>query len=80
MADKNRLLRRTKSLIKKCHVCLELNESVKEIERCQKCRKAFLPLNYFSKIHLDDGDYESLFSEVDELQDEDLIKGIYVIW
>lgn len=71
-----------KLLIKKCHVCGHINESQSELEKCDKCNKGFLPLNYFSKIHAqgETTSYQQLFSEVEELSDEDLIKGIYVIW
>lgn len=34
-----------------CHQCLNLNESDSgEVLKCEKCGKAFLPVNYFDKI------------------------------
>ena len=52
-----------------------------EPKNCSRCRKAFLPSKYFTKIH---GkavqEYAGLFSEVDELRDEDLIKGLQLLW
>lgn len=70
-----------KLLIKKCHACGHINESSKELENCEQCRKGFLPLNYFNKIHTQgQTSYQELFSEVEDLTEEDLIKGITVIW
>ena len=40
-----------KVLIKLCHLCGELNETYIEPEKCASCKKAFLPSNYFTKIH-----------------------------
>jgi hypothetical protein len=69
-------------IIKKCHVCGHLTESRKEIDKCLKCQKAFLPLKYFIKIHEQrDGEkYEELFSHCTELNEEDLVIGLYVLW
>ena len=68
-------------IIKKCHCCGQVAESEKEIQKCVSCGKSFLPLNYFDKIHGDaEYKFEELFSEVSEIEDEDLIKGLYVIW
>ncbi len=70
-----------KVIIKKCHVCGQVAESAKELERCLKCNKAFLPLNYFSKVHDSKSEeYQELFSHCDELEDEDLVVGLYVLW
>ncbi len=70
-----------KVIIKKCHVCGQLSESSVELERCLKCKKAFLPLNYFSKIHESSSEkYEELFSHCSEIDEEDLVLGLYVIW
>ena len=45
------------------------------------CGKSFLPLNYFDKIHdQEDYKFDDLFADSHELEDEDLIKGLYVIW
>ena len=68
-------------LIRKCHLCGHLNESSKELTECLSCRKAFLPLNYFAKVHqVDAKNYKHLYAELSELSEEDLISGIYVIW
>jgi hypothetical protein len=70
-----------KLLIRVCHSCFKLNESHFETERCSHCKKAFLPLRYFEKIHQDkDEKWENHFSSADQLDDEDLIKGLYVLW
>ncbi|MFZ4713446.1 MAG: hypothetical protein ACOYL6_07035 [Bacteriovoracaceae bacterium] len=70
-----------KLLIKKCHACGHINESSRELETCGSCNKGFLPLNYFSKIHSQGAtNYKELFSEVEDLTEEDLIRGITVIW
>ena len=74
-------LRERKIILKKCHVCDHLNESENEPRRCQKCNKSFLPSNYFTKVHAKNTEeFERLFASSDELQEEDLIRGIYVIW
>ena len=41
-------------LIKKCHVCGALFETHKELKKCLKCKKSFLPCNYFNKVHAKD--------------------------
>lgn len=70
-----------KILIRRCHHCGELGESTVELNKCGHCKKAFLPLAYFEKVHtLSGARYESLFSHCDDLDEEDLIKGIHVIW
>jgi len=70
-----------KVIIKKCHLCGTFNESFEEPKRCASCKKAFLPTNYFSKIHAKNSeDYSQLFVTSDEIHDEDLIKGLTVIW
>lgn len=68
-------------LIKVCHVCANIMESEKEIERCTKCRKSFLPINY-SRYDLAQSTkaFQELFHSCDELHEEDLVKGIHVIW
>ena len=68
-------------LIKKCHVCGHLNEGTREMEQCAHCDKSFLPLNYFSKLY--DGSsegFQQLFCQCNELTEEDMIKGLYVLW
>jgi hypothetical protein len=70
-----------KTLIRACHSCLKVNESNKELERCLHCSKSFLPLRYFDKIHHDkDLKWEHHFSFTDQLDEEDLIKGLFVLW
>ena len=78
MKDLNKSLN-LKLIIKKCYVCGEMSETNKEPERCHSCGKSFLPLNYFSKVH-DHTEFKHLFSDTNDLGEEDLIKGIYVIW
>ena len=68
-------------LIKKCHVCGQLAESHSEQEKCLCCGKSFMPLNYFEKVHdHNENKFQQLFAECHELHEEDLIKGLYVIW
>ncbi len=77
------LNKKTKSrlLIKKCHVCGQLIESHNEQENCVSCGKSFLPLNYFEKIHNhDQARFADLFAECHDIHEDDLIKGLYVIW
>lgn len=70
-------------IFKVCHKCSFVNESTQEPERCQRCAKAFLPLNYFEKIHgkKDPAQgFTELFETSDNLDERDLIKGLYVLW
>jgi hypothetical protein len=67
-------------IIKICHVCGGVSESEREIQKCAHCKKSFLPLNYFNKIQERHAHYEDLFCYGTELCDEDLVKGIYVLW
>lgn len=70
-----------KLIMRVCHRCGHCNQTSQEPERCQKCTKAFLPLNYFTKIHDSKGEkFHTLFEEVEALEEEDLIKGLYVLW
>lgn len=70
-----------KLLIRACHSCLKVNESNKELERCLHCNKAFLPLRYFDKIHGDkETKWENHFSTAEFIEEEDLIKGLFVLW
>ena len=79
--EKNIAQTNKKSIIKKCHDCGHLSETPTEIDKCAKCNKSFLPLNYFSKIHSKDSrDYKHLFSHAEEIHEEDLIRGLMVIW
>lgn len=70
----------TNVLVRKCHVCGQLLESHKEEEKCLSCGKAFLPLAYFDKVHDHSEEYNDLFATVDEIDEEMLIKGLFVIW
>lgn len=73
--------KRQKLIIKRCHVCGQVHESSTELEKCVKCDKSFLPLNYFDKVHgTSQQDYQHLFAESHELDERDLIVGIYVLW
>jgi len=73
--------KRERVLIKKCHVCGQMMESHSEIKKCVRCKKSFLPSHYFAKIHAKNSkEYLHLFAESDELREEDLIKGINVLW
>ena len=70
-----------KLIIKKCHMCGHIMESHQEITKCHKCKKSFLPVNYFSKVHSkNQKDYAHLFASSHELHESDLIKGLTVLW
>lgn len=69
-----------KSLVKLCHCCGHLHEAVVEVDRCIQCKKSFLPAKYFEKIHDLHQNYLQLFSKVEELDENDLIKGLMIIW
>lgn len=70
-----------KLLIRACHSCLKLNESYQEQERCSHCNKAFLPLRYFEKIHqAKDSKWENHFSPAEQIDEEDLVRGLFVLW
>lgn len=70
-----------KLIIKKCHLCGEINSGHLEPQKCSQCKKSFLPLNYFSKIHsTNPNEYEKLFASSGEIHEEDVIKGLTVIW
>ncbi len=71
-----------KVLVKKCHMCGHIIEGHIEAQRCPSCRKSFLPMDYFSKIHNKDAKahYDDLFSSVEEIFEEDLIKGLNCLW
>lgn len=71
----------SKVLFKKCHICDHVMESVQEVQKCEKCKKSFLPVNYFSKVHSkSQSDYGLLFAHGHEIHEEDLIKGLTVLW
>lgn len=70
-----------KILIRMCHKCGHVHASENEVQRCDKCGKSFLPLQYFEKIHLQkDAKFQELFSAASELEKEDLLKGLFVLW
>lgn len=70
-----------KLLMRICHRCQHVNESVAELERCTQCQKSFLPLRYFEKVHTAHGDeWKNNFSRVSDIEEEDLIKGLFVLW
>ena len=71
----------TDLIIKKCHICGHISESQRELEQCGNCQKSFLPLNYFGKIHAkNEEEFQELFSHSREIHEEDLIKGLIVLW
>lgn len=70
-----------KQVIKKCHICGHVAESAQEPQKCQKCKKSFLPVNYFSKVHSkSQKEFDQLFAYGHEIHEEDLIKGLTVLW
>ena len=70
-----------KTIIKKCYSCNCLIESVHEPKRCPDCHKSFLPTNYFAKVHAkNEKEFDALFAHCDELHEQDLIRGLTVIW
>ena len=70
-----------KLLIKKCHMCGSIHESFEEVRKCKKCHKSFLPTNYFGKVHAKNSEeFDQLFSNSDHIAEEDLVKGLMVIW
>ncbi len=71
----------SKLIIKKCHICGHIMESAHEVQKCGKCKKSFLPVNYFSKVHSkSQKEFEQLFAQGHEIHEEDLIKGLTVLW
>jgi hypothetical protein len=72
---------KNKIIIKKCHMCGHVMESKSEIKKCDKCKKSFLPSNYLGKVKAKNSrDYQNQFSNVEEIYEDDLIKGINVLW
>lgn len=70
-----------KVIVKKCHICGHISEGHQEPSKCTKCKKSFLPVNYFSKVHSKaNKDYDKLFALSHDLHEEDLIKGLTVLW
>ncbi len=73
--------RRKKILVRRCHLCGEIIESYGEPEQCTNCRKHFLPLNYFGKVHATTPTaFKQLFESASDLHEEDLITGLFVLW
>lgn len=69
-----------KMIVRKCHKCGQLVEAPKEQEACACCGKSFLPLNYFDKVHDHSGNVGELYANSEEIDEESLVKGIFVIW
>ncbi len=70
-----------KLLIKKCHICGHIHETQQEPKKCEKCKKSFLPVNYFAKVHSkSQKEFDKLFAYGHEIHEEDLIKGLTVLW
>ena len=73
--------KQTSKMIKKCHVCGHVMESRREIEKCEGCKKPFLPMNYFGKVHAKNSEeFKNLFVNASDLHEEDMIKGLTVLW
>lgn len=72
--------RKERLVIRQCHKCAKMTESVKEQESCASCGKSFLPLNYFTKVHDHSGAINELYAHSSDILEEDLVKGIFVIW
>lgn len=81
MKLERRTSKKSKVIIKKCHMCGSVVEGYKEAKKCTGCKKSFLPSNYFGKVHAKNSkEYDELFSHSDELHEDDLVKGINVLW
>lgn len=81
MEKSKSLTKRDKLIIKKCHVCGTLVEGFKEPKKCTGCNKSFLPSNYFGKVHAKNSkEFDELFSSSDNLHEDELVKGINVLW
>lgn len=75
--------KKSRKIIKMCHVCGQITESSTEIDKCVSCGKSFLPLNYFDKVHDHKDrkyDFKDLYAQSHEIEEEDLIIGLYVLW
>ncbi len=81
METKKDYLPTGRTIVRLCHKCVQLTEGTTEPEKCGKCGKGFLPLRYFEKVHDHKGEkYETLFAASHQLDEEDLIKGLFVLW
>lgn len=69
-------------LVKKCHECGKLIESLVEARKCPQCGKNFLPSNYFNKIHNQSNkhEFDELFLNSDDVCEEHLVKGLNCLW
>lgn len=68
-------------IIRVCHCCGKVVEGPSEPERCIHCKKSFLPLNYFDKIHAKNSkEYKEMFLLAEDLHSDDLIKGLTALW
>jgi len=70
----------SKEILRLCHRCHHLNHHHKETDKCNHCNKAFLPLNYFQKIHDVHTEFKELFGEARELEEKDMIIGLTILW
>ena len=70
----------TKLLIKKCHNCGNVMELKREVDKCTQCSKAFLPMNYFAKVHDKTAKFKDLFANSSEMHEEELVKGLHALW
>ncbi len=81
MEETRKSLKQEKLIMRACQCCGHCNESSQEPQRCGGCGKNFLPLNYFHKIHANKTEaFKNMFENGEDLAEEDLIKGLYVLW
>lgn len=81
METKKDYLVKERTVVRLCHKCVHLTEGTTEPEKCSQCGKGFLPLRYFEKVHDHTGEkFETLFAASHQLDEEDLIKGLFVLW
>ena len=69
------------SLFRVCHSCGHVNESQRELERCQNVASPSCLWSNFNKVG-DSPTYDigSLYGFVEDINDLALIRGLYVIW
>ncbi len=81
MRNTEKSRKQEKFIARACHCCGHCQLTPEEPQRCTKCGKAFLPLNYFHKVHANKSEtLKNLFENGEDLAEEDLIKGLYVLW
>ncbi|MBP9675060.1 MAG: hypothetical protein KBD63_08205 [Bacteriovoracaceae bacterium] len=71
------------TFFRKCHMCFQVAESLHEIEKCPHCKKSFMPLNYFQKVHgqnVSDIKNAQLFAPAQDLAEDDLLYGLMALW